>query len=634
MGNNTDNNIYDGPRGLTGDEGAQGAQGAQGRTGARGAKGAQGAQGAQGFPGNVGATGVQGKRGMVGVQGIQGRAGMMGPAGNMGTQGAQGMQGITGIQGVQGNAGSKGPQGVQGVQGAPGAQGVRGTAGPQGIRGCSGPQGSTGSAGVQGPQGRRGENGAQGTRGCAGPQGTRGVQGSTGPQGPKGYMGYRGPDGAAGVQGVEGREGAVWYDGVRLDGYNTHLFHFDINQGKFVSPEGQNNYLELREGAFIRLWIDQDGLDAIMADSEILIDETIIEEGAETIIRTTDYRAYFNGDELISSKLSDDNLNTVIEFTFHRNRWVYSGGSIGADEPELSSRIEVIGTEIGDYHDGDIIPAGTLMEDVLRTLLTHTIDVYAVEPQLSLVVLVNGDETSGNIDIEIGTPITLSVRTDFTDGRFIGEEGYDYNVAAGCELGDIEWSVNGEPIVGDEYTTVMGAEGISVQAKVNYSASTVVPVKNTGVPSDVHIDSGVKTSSTIVLSGVEAGYYDIVTKITASSFDNPDKYPVKSQDDLGENGNVKLKVTLKNNRGVINRIESTEEKPSFALAIPSGYRIVQTKNSNGEDVVGSDWDDEHAGTWFKQNSIEYHNDERHLIYNVWVILSTGVTEYKDIIISR
>ena len=628
----------------TGDTGAQGVQGVQGRTGARGEKGPQGETGPQGFQGNPGANGPQGSKGERGVQGRKGSTGVLGPMGAQGTQGAQGNDGMQGDRGVQGTQGGRGILGYQGVQGPQGNQGNRGVGGPQGTRGCAGPQGSKGTQGAQGPQGARGSNGAQGTRGCAGDQGAQGSIGVQGPQGAKGaqgrrgYIGYRGDNGEVGFQGVVGRDGAVWYDGIRLEGYNTHLFRFDSAAGKFVCPElssgvKQNNYLCIEEGALIRLWLDEAAYESISENGEILIDnvDTVLP------IETTHYEAFYSdGVSILDVIDPEKNLNTMVEFTFHDGAWYYSGGSLGISEPELSHGINVIGLDAGDYHDGDVIPAGTLMEDVLRTLLTHTIDVHAVAPKLSLTVTVrdSNDDIIEGTNIEIGTPIKISVTTDFTDGKFVGDEGYDYEIDAGCELTGVEWTVNNVPVAGEEYTTIMESGTLIIQATAGYSESHARPLKNTGVESTAHIDEGSVLSSVVVLSGVEYGYYDNVTKITASSFDDPTKYPVKSQSDLGERGTVKMKFNLKNGRGTINKIESTDTKPSFALAIPADYRITQTKNSNGEDVIGSDWDADHAGTWFKQNTIEYHIDERYLNYNVWVILSTGVTEYKDIIISR
>lgn len=605
--------------GFTGDQGAQGSQGAQGRTGARGPKGPQGETGPQGLQGPVGPTGPQGTRGATGVRGAQGRMGVMGQIGAQGMQGKQGSLGIQGTQGTQGLRGMDGPKGTQGIQGNEGMQGNRGPAGPQGTRGCVGPQGSRGTTGVQGPQGLRGNNGPQGARGVTG---GRGIQGPKGTQGPVGYMGYQGADGRVGVQGVEGREGAVWYDGVRLDGYNTHLYHFDEDSGKFVAPEGQNNFLELRDGAFIRIWLDEAAYNSLIEDDEIHIDNVINEEIIET-----HYKAYYIGDEFVSGKIDPDTmLGSVIEFTFKDNAWRYSGGSISNADAVITKPFRVTGVNIGQFNDGDTVYAGTTMQEMFEKLLVKEIDVKAISPKATI-TLTSGGEVLTDTNIEIGSSLDITAEVDYHDGQFVGLPGYTYSLDAGCELTDTKLIVDGSEIVGDTWHIDSMPNGtIQVQASITYSDSQNVPVKNTGEPSAVRIAGETKVSGLVNLIGKRIGYYKCVDAIIPVTIFNPDYYVVKDQEDL-ETGDWNT-MDLVGDTYEFGTLETTTEKPSHAIVVPADYCISSAKLADGSLVPV-------RSTWVKQNEFEYTVDNSvPVTYAVYVLPSTGSAIYYNVIISK
>lgn len=274
--------------------------------------------------------GAQGDEGTQGPKGRTGAQGAQGPQGDIGPQGAQGPQGPQGTRGCKGSDGSDGARGVQGTQG------VRGEIGAQGARGCSGSQGSAGMRGKEGAQGTRGEVGAQGPRGEAGAQGPRGA---VGPKGPKGYMGYQGPGGDVGIQGLEGAEGAVWDDGIRLNGYNTHFYVYN-GSNKFVPADEfpnqqENNILSIKNGATIKLWIDHDGFNFINNNNgRIKVDN--YDNGQVTL---SQYIAYYAGTTLLTTKIGEADFNGVIELTFRDDvndardgAWYYTGGLISAGE--------------------------------------------------------------------------------------------------------------------------------------------------------------------------------------------------------------------------------------------------------------------------------------------------------------
>lgn len=488
-----------------------------------GDKGAQGIQGIQGPQGIQGIQGEEGPQGIQGIQGPQGKKGSRGFVGEMGAQGDQGMQGGSGTQGPQGIRGCDGVQGAKGSNGVQGPQGEKGENGTQGIRGCDGVQGAKGSKGVQGPNGERGENGTQGAQGITGNMGAQGVRGVKGAQGARGEYGYQGDDGEVGIQGLTGEDGAIWNDGIRLNGYNTHLFVYNIQSGKFkpvadnVSPEGQHNYLYIRNGAEIKIWLDRNAYDLIKSSGEIVIDSVVNGELIETR-----YKAYYANNISIVGKISPErDLNGVIEFTFRNNGWYYSGGlllsggggqgeyyggkdiEIGDDsaiDTSLDNTIES-SVNIGNIKAGDTIPAGSTLSEILNQMLVKEFQAASVLPTS----LLNVSPLSAvySVGDKLGV---LNVSHTYTDGKFKPSDGYpenkfiEYNGAseinAGCTEGDTTYKYDGDTIDLDSghYTdntpltegvhefscqTEYGANMITAKTNLNNDSTTKIIGGNT-----------------------------------------------------------------------------------------------------------------------------------------------------------
>lgn len=354
-----------GVQGIQGEDGFQGIQGVQGKIGSKGANGPQGIQGIEGQRGSTGIQGAKGKPGQQGPKGEKGMDGIQGERGEKGTTGAQGARGEKGAKGAQGSAGFGGETGAQGAKGAQGArgcdgaqgdagsrglqgpQGLRGEAGAQGVRGCVGEPGVKGSKGVQGPQGARGEIGAQGGRGPQGEAGAQGPRGPKGAQGARGVMGYQGNDGEIGIQGLIGENGAIWLDGIRLNGYNTHLFSYNTEEGKF-KPVHSKDYLRIDDGAKITLWLNRAAYDAISESNRIVVDKVVNGEYVPT-----EYEAFYVEGDYIAEKINPDvDLNGVIEFVFNDGAWYYSGGLLsGNGIVEDSKVVTIVEVVDGNYYE-------------------------------------------------------------------------------------------------------------------------------------------------------------------------------------------------------------------------------------------------------------------------------------------
>lgn len=575
--------------------------------------------------GEAGPDGDRGIQGIAGHQGLQGLQGKVGPAG------AQGVQGKTGVQGAQGRVGSKGFVGVMGAQGAQGNPGKPGLVGAQGSRGCTGQRGSDGMVGLQGAQGRPGQPGHQGTLGAQGLEGIQGLQGIRGSVGARGTMGYQGEDGPVGIQGVTGEKGSVWVDGIRLDGYNTHLFEFDVERNKFMSkndnkfnPADGKNYdegilngdlLYIRNGAVIAIWLDEAAYTSIKDSGAIIIDR--LENG--TYIETN-YPVYYAGQTPLADVITPSNdLGTVVELMYRDGAWYYNGGLL---TQTITEDITVTGVSLGQLREGVEIKAGTTIQELFTKLLVKEIDVHGVKPIISISVE-DGNIKNGQF-YEIGTELNGRFSISYTDGKFVGDTGYPYTLNAECPQGPTAYYQDNVLINDTVIGLTIMEEDITFNGVTSYGESEAVPRTNVGNLSEVKIASGSTNTGNIVVKGRYAMYYGTHPIATDSTIDDPDMYQFTEQSDLSVLEKVWLNPT---SNTTIPIIESTDDNPSFVIVIPSTWDITETLNSLGQSVNVET-------TWYKQNTISYSNNGIDTEYQVYVSPSTEASSYKNIKLSK
>ena len=178
--------------------------------------------------------------------------------------------------------------------------------------------------------------GAQGAAGQRGAAGAQGAQGPKGAQGARGEYGYNGDDGEIGYQGITGDEGAIWHDGIRLNGYNTHLFVYDQTTQEFMPVGGQNNILRIEDGTTIRVWLDRDAYNSIYNNNS----KIVIQELSGGAMVTTNYPAYYSENIYITDRIKPDvDLNGIVDFTFVDGSWYYSGGLISVEDLAVQDAI-------------------------------------------------------------------------------------------------------------------------------------------------------------------------------------------------------------------------------------------------------------------------------------------------------
>lgn len=674
-----------GARGVKGVDGEDGAQGAQGNTGQRGPVGPQGARGPKGPDGIQGNRGIQGDAGPdgpVGIQGVQGGAGQKGPQGPRGEQGEEGVKGDRGIQGPQGPRGSQGDTGIKGPVGIQGAQGPKGDKGAQGARGCDGVQGDDGNKGLQGAQGNRGEAGAQGARGCDGAQGSAGMRGTTGPQGsrgepgaqgnrgaagkqgaqgptgPKGksgVMGYQGPAGDVGIQGVQGEEAAVWHDGIRLNGYNTHLFVYDGGE-KFVpvyeTPDTrEHNLLYIKNGAVIKLWLDSAAFNFINNNGGRIKIDTYTPGQTSESGTITQFMAYYAGTTPLTQKITQDDFNGVIELTFRDDvsdardgAWYYSGGLVGAGGGGTGGNttenvINVSGVNIGGYSTGDSIPAGTLFETIFRTMLSKTIDVKANNPRASKHIT---NEPAS--EIEVGSRISFTLGMNYSDGYFTSSDTEAYpndefnrinettggRLSARCAEGAKTYKLNGATIQNPEIVSmVVDEKAYKYTGNVAYGTSTAVAKMSNGEASDIRIAASSINVDLVSFTGKYKMFYGYTA--TNPSLDYSNVFTTKAS--LGTLSNKFLNSNGDTFAGEWDADEetyvmtSTADKQAFVVVLPEYFEIVSTRNAFGQLIPVNE-------KWIKQNSLFYANEAKTTKYDVYVLHSNIPSTYKEILINK
>lgn len=517
-------------------------------------------------------------------------------------------------QGLQGRRGCAGAQGADGSRGVQGLQGRSGITGLQGSRGCAGAQGSTGASGVQGLQGRRGADGLDGARGAQGLDGVQGAQGSKGATGRRGTMGYQGDSGAVGIQGLQGEDGAIWDDGIRLSGYNTHLFSYDKERGTFV-PYG-SDVLRVGDGARLSLWIDGEAYAALSDGGSVL--RVVCEvNGVESVDEAP--ALYAGGTTLADVIDGDRDIDTIVELTRKGGEWYYSGGLL---TPAVKEDITVRGLSVGMLSDGDVVKAGTTVQELAEMLLVREIDVDRITPRLSVRF---GGGLSNGVTLEVGTQLTVSLESDITDGRFVGGEGYEYSISAGCPFGTVSYYADGREMDGSSlHVPSLGEVEHGFWGSVWYGDSTAEPVTNTGRVSDVKILSSNTKSGVITLNGRYMMYYGSQDAVTESNIDQPETLRFTDRASLSQLSRGWLP---KDGDAVIPTIATTDDKPSFVLAVPDGWSVASTRNTMGQEV-------DVETTWRIRNTFEYTNGGASTLYRVYISPSTEACAYKDIVLRR
>ncbi len=560
-----------------------------------------------------------------------------------GLQGLQGTQGLQGVQGVQGCMGLQGKQGYRGLQGVQGKAGLPGYKGLQGVRGCQGLPGNDGITGIQGIQGGggiQGIRGCQGVNGLRGIQGVQGIQGKKGYRGTRGYMGYCGDEGEIGIQGLQGEGGAaVWFSGIRLNGYNTNMFVYDTIANKFVSiNRSYPDLLSIRNGAVIKVLLDSAGYNSVVTTNKIKVDNII---GSESVV--SEYTAYYRDKQLISELLtSTPSMNCIVEFTFRDGAWYYSGGIIGGEggsgDALFTQSFNVTAMNLGQMTDGTPVLAGERIEDVVRKMLQKVIDIKPVYPTQTITSSITLPSY-----MEVGSSLSFQLSTTLNDGYFESADktlypnskfnevnapdAHNGKLGAGCEALVKKYYMNGnETNSGNMNIASFSESTYTLGASINYSTSSVIGKKSDGELSDVKINAsiiGPETKYTIL------GRYKAFIGTTERILGD-EEYPYRNVFTTKASLSSLTSVWINKTGSTLmaDRIVSTDAKPSIVLVIPNFMTIESLYNSLGAEI-----ENPYDKLRF-QNTISYTTGNVTTTYNVYIMHNIASIEYKNIKIKK
>lgn len=308
------------------------------------------------------------------------------------------------------------------------------------------------------------------------------------------------------------------------------------------------------------------------------------------------------------------------------------------DETATDTAFTVLGVTVGSYTTGDVIKKSDSIEKILKNILIKTIDV--VVGHVPSARMTNSGTSAGTY--EVGTKlhpvlgITLNSISGYTSGHFKSADPDNWTSIqeAGCSLvagstvyyrGSTEMEGNTE---GDEGYEI-GEETVRYNAKFNYSANSITPVKNNGDASSVIIPAatnvGTKnaddTDSYIEYKGRYKYYLGLTT------FRNMDwsGYFNSITTSMITGGTFLGGTTAQTTTAIgANGQTSTSAAPTFILVIPAEMSIKTSQNSLGASNLDA-WKRATTGTITHTNGKEY---------KVYVLESSGELLIKNVTIGQ
>ena len=220
----------------------------------------------------------------------------------------------------------------------------------------------------------------------------------------------------------------------------------------------------------------------------------------------------------ISTNISADDLLERIKAMFvtwekfSTNELTVGGRDINGIFDDSS--INISGVDFGSLNfndhpelfiDASHIKSSANLHDILTALLTKVCGVHVITPKVDASYMVEIGDSSvaldNNIILPIGETVTIYPSYVYSQGKFLGEGGYDYDVPTGC---DEDENLSPMITIYADGSTVMSVTGVepfefdvpdtSAEIKIGIKAfheESIVPVDNFGAElDDLQIERG------------------------------------------------------------------------------------------------------------------------------------------------
>lgn len=304
---------------------------------------------------------------------------------------------------------------------------------------------------------------------------------------------------------------------------------------------------------------------------------------------------------------------------------------------KIPEAITVQGQSIGSYEDGDVINQGTSVHEILKTILTKIYDVVPIPPVANINVKIFNRSLQTYYEVgSVLDPITIAIDVNAdTKGYFVGEEGWDHQISAGCngikvnyfynhsKIGEKPWA---QPLQTYTINNLVENNGYTFGLNFDYEQS-IRPYKSDGTQSDVIIPAGTTPEVTISFNAAYKYYYGYIPMDPWSVYDNivTDNASLSA---LNLNSGF---CTYNSQNIVINTMESSDEKSSLILVLPTKYRNIKyTENAKREPVTVSEkWKQQTDGSG-NPLQFTYRNGTANTTYYVYILHSLMAVKYYNI----
>lgn len=359
--------------------------------------------------------------------------------------------------------------------------------------------------------------------------------------------------------------------------------------------------------------------------------KTVIADGDRLVI------TFYNGDSVscnIDSLVSDIGVGEGIDTQKFSSEKIIA---TNAGLIKTTQALNVTGENIGSYKPGDVIPANTPVEDILKNLLVKIFDPETVLPKSILSVKSGGAPLK---DVyEVGSVLgSCTLSLSWVDGRFVGNESWSYPEPSDAQCNPIRTAFfktnstfiqnsNGVSPITYNIPDSLGEGDLSFSSKTYYGNSQRQAKRSDGTNSNVHIDSGETEMSYVHYKSQYKYYYGYI----------PCSYNAVYEDIIPNantlrNMNLNTGYCMINGLTTIPEMQSVSGKTSLVLVLPSKYsNIVRTENSMGSPVdINSKWKEQtHNGG--SKRITDYQVGNVTTTYYVYILNSFEPILYKNII---